>query len=63
MVSSDSSLALVQTTPHRLIFKLAWHNERPASSGFALWKRKKSAEARSGEEVGWGNRLFGFDTT
>jgi hypothetical protein len=50
MESADLSLAMVRTTPYRLILKLSWDNEWPANSDFVLRKRKKSAEAISGKQ-------------
>jgi hypothetical protein len=41
---------MVQMTPFRLILKLSWDNEKPASCDFALGKRKKSAVAISGKK-------------
>jgi hypothetical protein len=34
---------MVRTTPSQLFWKLSWVTERPASSDFTFWKRKKSA--------------------
>jgi hypothetical protein len=40
---------MIRTTPHRLVVRLSWVNERTFSSDFALGQRKKPAELISGK--------------
>jgi hypothetical protein len=60
MAAVDSSSAMAQITPYRLILKLSWNKKRPASSDFTLGKRKKSAEGDIWQVVRLAKHLFTY---